>query len=432
VVLDRGGSERLLVIVPARDEASVIDDLIADLADQELDGDSGADLRIVIVDDASTDGTAQAARAAILAHGLDGRATVIQRKRATTKAAALEAGTAAALTKAASHHADDGAATIVVLDADARLPRDALRQILAAAAGRPATARRRMLAAPAPASWLVRLGVRVQDDEQTVDHLLRRLRFALGSSGELRGDGMVITTGALRAVGGWPRDALCEDLEVSTSLTLGAGLRIRPLEIEIWEQPVIAPVELVRQRLRWADGAVRRDLRLVWPRVLDPTISRRRRLDAVAYAAQTLVGVVVAALSILGRPGRRVASLVITAYAAVGLALALVALAPDAREPASRSGVATSPSSDRFVRSPLWILALVGRAVAVVGFGALWPVMTAMAWLRVLLGRPPRARPTRKLPGFRAPWDQGLRRARAEPGRGATPARDVTASGQVG
>jgi len=55
-----GGWPAVVAVVPARDEAAVIEASIASLAEQEYPGD----FRIILVDDASSDGTAALARAA--------------------------------------------------------------------------------------------------------------------------------------------------------------------------------------------------------------------------------------------------------------------------------------------------------------------------------------------------------------------------------
>jgi 1,2-diacylglycerol 3-beta-glucosyltransferase len=396
------GPTRVLVLVPARDEAAVVGSLVADLAAQDALDDPAMELRIVVVDDASTDGTGaviEHARAAH-AHRFAGRMDIVRTDAATTKGGALQAGLEAA---AAAGPTPLGRLTsVVVLDADARIDPTFLRRLIDDAAGRPATARRRMLRPP-DAAGRASLLAELQDDEQTVDVALRRLRGALGGVGELRGDGMVVPLAALRDCGGMPVRAVCEDLELSTALAFDAGLNVVPSDVEVWEQPVLDAGELIRQRLRWAEGAIRRDLRLVWPRVADRRVPRSTRLDAAAYAAQTLVGPTIMGLWLMGGRGRRLARAVITTYAVVGASLAAVALrTPPVPTPDLRGACRVEPP-------------LVARVAGVTAFGSLWLLVTTVAWLRIVLerlvppagraGGPPRIRRTPKREGFSAPWD---------------------------
>ncbi|HTY49652.1 MAG TPA: glycosyltransferase, partial [Steroidobacteraceae bacterium] len=65
---------RVVAVVPARNEADVIGDSVASLLLQRLHGS----LRVIVVDDASTDGTAAAAQSAARALGAQDRLTLIR------------------------------------------------------------------------------------------------------------------------------------------------------------------------------------------------------------------------------------------------------------------------------------------------------------------------------------------------------------------
>jgi hopene-associated glycosyltransferase HpnB len=67
------GSPAVVAVVPARNEAPLVGRAIASLASQQYDGP----FRIVLVDDGSTDGTPEAARAAADAAGFSERLTVV-------------------------------------------------------------------------------------------------------------------------------------------------------------------------------------------------------------------------------------------------------------------------------------------------------------------------------------------------------------------
>lgn len=99
------------IVVAAHDEAARIGARIRNL----LASDYPAPLRVIVVDDGSSDGTAEAAMAAT-----DARVTVLRQPRALGKAAAL--------TRAIPHVA---APIVVFADARQRFARDALRRLVA-------------------------------------------------------------------------------------------------------------------------------------------------------------------------------------------------------------------------------------------------------------------------------------------------------------
>jgi hypothetical protein len=354
------------VVIPARDEAAVIGDLIADLGRQDLAGppDRPA-FTLTVVDDRSSDGTGEVVAAAVAAAGLTAVTTCLRRDHgADGKGAALAAVSVQGLP------AD---AIVIVLDADARLEPDGLSRLVHAfdreAPG--ITAHRRMLAPnDGHRGWLARW----QDDEQTVDAAIQRARMALGGSGEFRGNGMALRVDALRMLGGWDANALTEDLEATTRLVAATGTGVRWTEAEVWEQPALEARALIRQRLRWAEGAIRRDLRITWPVVLAGRLPARLRLDLAVYALQTLVPWL--ALGLLARAdrpsARRRLGALGGAYLVGGAAIAAAAL--------GRSGT---------------------RVTGVVAMSAIWPLVLPLAWIRVALSRGPlRFEKTRHAPGF--------------------------------
>jgi glycosyl transferase family 2 len=395
-------ASRIHVLVPARDEAAVIGRLIADLGGQDLRDDDGRGpgFTLHVVDDRSTDGTGAIVAAAIAAAGLSTVATRSRRDDGPD-------GKGAALESIPLDGIEDDT-IVLVLDADARLAPDALSTLLRVFACDPLaiTARRRMLQpSDGHRAWLARW----QDDEQTVDGAIQRARLELGGTGELRGNGMAIRARDLRAIGGWDATALTEDLEATTRLVAVRGMRVhwRP-EVEIWEQPVLHATALVRQRLRWAEGAVRRDLRVTWPVVLAGHIPWQLRLDLATYAAQTLVPWL--GLGLLARgnrtSARRALAVLVGAYLAGG---ALIAAGAFGR-------------LDR-------------RVPVVAAMGALWPVVLPLAWLRVAFSRGQlRFSKTAHEAGFSPPGGgddrivaagrtrQGTVRSRATTRRGATAA----------
>ncbi len=382
----RGGLEATTVtlLVPARDEAPVIARLVADVAAAR-----SSPMALTVVDDGSTDGTGDLAAAAIEAHVLGREASVVR--------LAAPSGSKGAALRAASVLPG----VVVVLDADARLTCGFVER--ARAAARPdgvAQARRRMLrpAERGVHAWWARALALAQDGEQAVDDRIARARLALGGAAEFRGNGMVIGTSALEALGGWPADALCEDLELATRWYLGAGRGVsRPRDLEVWEQPVLELRSLLAQRLRWAEGAVRRDLRLVVPAALDARVPLRRRAELVGYASHALlpwafVGIALRALADRftaprrharragGQEGastpaaRRLLAALAAGYGSAAVILAWSALEGGLPAPGARL------SQPRFALPQRLV-----RAVTVAAFTGLWPLVLPAAWVRVAL-----------------------------------------------
>lgn len=384
----------VIVVVPARDETPVVGALVADLAAAARRGWAAAPdphdgprapTELVIVDDASTDGTGDVAAAALEAAAPCLRGRIV-------RLAAPSGSKGRALARAGL--LPDPDAVLVVLDADARVRPDFLdrcREV--AASGAPvAQARRRALvptlaAVPAPTPGSLPLGVRrpvlprvlarLQDDELAIDDVIQRGRFVLGGATELRGDGMLLRPAALELLEGWPGDALCEDLELSTRWYARAGRGVaRPAGLEVWEQPVLDVRPLLVQRLRWAEGSIRRDLGVAWPAVVDRRAPARCRIDLGLYAAHALVpwfllGIAAQATRRGGRRSqlargraRRVLAALAAGYGAGAAVLAWEAIGREVVGP-------------RPVR--------VARVAAAIAFGGGWSVVLPLAWLRLAL-----------------------------------------------
>ncbi len=343
------------VLVAGRDEAAVLPQLIADVAAQDLRGPDGEPcFELVVVDDRSIDGTGDAVAAAADRHGIRAVTRVIRREGAL-----LADGKGAALTAAPP----EGCAgdVIVVLDADARIGPAFLRTLggCFAAGAEALTARRRVL--PGDGSALAR----AQADEQTLDGVLQRGRWALGGCSEFRGNGIVIRRDLLAAVGGWRAAALTEDLDLASRIAIARGVRVGwVLDAEVWEQPVGSWSALWRQRLRWAEGALRRTFEHGRRQVTSPALPLAARLDFAAYAGQlivppTILGAVGGALT---GGSRGPAALIVGAYLGAGTALAWDGLRWESR----RDGAALAPAerAGRAIRAGLfngiWLAALPG------------------------------------------------------------------------
>ncbi len=316
---DEVATYRASVIVAARDEVQVIGALVADFAAQDLRDASGRlDAELIVIDDRSVDGTGAAARGAAVAAGIGDRLRIVRRE-----GPGLGDGKGAAL---GAVPPDQCLGTlIVVLDADARFGPGFLAALARRRASglRAMTARRRTL--HEDKSWLSG----AQADEQAVDGAIQSGRWALGGMSEFRGNGMVIDRDLLIEAGGWRPDLLTEDLDLSSRIAVTAGERVALIaDADVWELPVRTWSGLWRQRLRWAEGSIRRFLEHTPAVLRSERLSVTARLDFVAYGGQlvsppVIVGALVGSVR-RRRPGIAVA--LIGTYAAASGALAFRAL----------------------------------------------------------------------------------------------------------
>jgi 1,2-diacylglycerol 3-beta-glucosyltransferase len=352
------------VLIAARDEAAVVSDLVRDLAAQDhRDADGRPRFEIVVVDDRSTDGTAEAVLGAAREAGIGAVTRVVRREGED-----LPDGKGAALT--AAQPEDCGGDVVIVLDADARVGPSFVSRIAAyVAAGLTAvTARRRIL--HAGSSTLAG----AQADEQAQDGELQRGRWAMGGCSEFRGNGISVRRDALAAVGGWRAEALTEDIDLASRLAARLGVTVGwAVDAEVWEEPVRTWSALWRQRLRWAEGGLRRILEH-GPEVLaSPHLTAAAKLDFAAYGLQLLApGLIVG--SFVGaaashRPG--VAGALVATYLAAGGLLAFDALRWEVDERGD-----PPPTPERLARG------LRGALFSAVWLGAIPGAMLRLAFRR--------------------------------------------------
>jgi len=277
------------IVVGARDEALVLRRLVADIGRQDYrDADGRPRFELIVVDDRSVDGTAEAVETAAAEAGIAEATRVIMRR-----GDGLPDGKGAALTSAQPDRCRGD--VVLVLDADARLEPEFLRRAAGyfAAGARAVTARRRIL--DAGSSWLAG----AQADEQTLDGELNRGRWAMGGCSEFRGNGIMIRRDLLAEAGGWRAEALTEDIDLSSRIAALAGERVGwALDAEVWEEPVRSVGDLWHQRLRWAEGAFRRAFEHGPAVLTSDRLPIGARIDFAAYVAQLAVPAVVAGAAV--------------------------------------------------------------------------------------------------------------------------------------
>ena len=261
------------IVMPARNEVTVIGASVAAVRALEYAGADGQPaFELLVVDDGSGDGTGDVARA------VDGRAPmrVVRREPggARTKGAALAF---------AMPYARGG--VVGVIDADTVVEPSFLERAMRAWRRDASAAALQVGRRPRNAtSWLTR----AQAEEQLMDMASQCGRWATDGTAELRGNGMFVRREALDEVGGWSERALTEDLELSTRLSsAGRHVTLAP-EVAVHEEAVEELGALWRQRMRWAEGSIRRLLEH-GPGLLAGQEPVGRKADFLAFAAEFLV-----------------------------------------------------------------------------------------------------------------------------------------------
>ena len=357
------GTERpwVTVVVPARDEATVIGDVVTDLAAQDYADATGPRFDVLVIDDGSSDATGAKATAA--AGRLGDRFAVVRREPGgpRTKGAAL-----------AHAHLRVRGEVVGVIDADSRMDPDYLSLAVGAWERDPSAAavqtRRTELNA--------RRGLltAAQDDEQLMDLASQCGRWTTDGTAEVRGTGMFLRRATLERIGGWDAIAITEDLEISTRLAAaGEHVTLAP-EAVLREEAVETLAGLWRQRMRWAEGSMRRLIELGPGLLVDNRLPLKRRLDFLLFMTEfavppIFVATIAASIVTVVLPARADWTVPATLFIGYGLGTFLLAAA----------GLAATG-----IRG--W--SLLGRAARGALFLSHWLVVVPIALLRIVFAAP--------------------------------------------
>jgi 1,2-diacylglycerol 3-beta-glucosyltransferase len=355
------GRPWVTVLVAARNEAPVIGATVAALAGQDYAAGGTRCFDVLVVDDGSEDGTGDLARGAASAPDV-----VRVLRREPDDGPRMKA---AVLTFA---HAETRGEVIAVVDADARVAPDFLARVMTAwrvdpdAAAIQAQRRSRNL----EHGWLTA----AQDEELLMDMASQCGRHATDGTAELRGNGMFVRRATLESIGGWNPAALTEDLDLSTRL-VAAGERIALApQAEVGEEAVVTLPALWRQRLRWAEGSLRRLLELGPDLLRAAGVPLTRKLDFLVFTAEFLipplfVTTILASLVTILLPRPADWTVPLSLFVGYGLGTFLLALAGLAAHGQRGAG-------------------LIGRAARGSLFLSHWLVIVPAALLRIAIGRP--------------------------------------------
>lgn len=272
---DDGSSpvDAVFALVPCLDEEVVIADTVRELLAQD------SALRVVVIDDASSDGTAAVATDAggdrVIVH----RRTLPDARRG--KGPALNAGYAEVRRAVHDEGLDPERVMVLVMDADGRLSAGAVEQV------------KRCFADPAVGG--VQLGVRIRNRATSTLTKIQDCEFwgiaALGQMGRVRtgtvslgGNGQFTRYSALQSLHRDPwNESLTEDLDLAVSLAV-EGWRLTSIP-DAWvsQQGVERLRPLIRQRTRWFQGhmtTANRRLRDIWA---SPNLGHGAVLEMSSY-----------------------------------------------------------------------------------------------------------------------------------------------------
>jgi 1,2-diacylglycerol 3-beta-glucosyltransferase len=293
---DDGDHLRFVLLIPCLNEAVVIGRTIERLIQA---GDER--LHVVVIDDGSTDDTAQIVRA----FGSP-RVELFQRHAPNARQGKGEA-LNDAYRYLRNRFADEGVCPddviVGVLDADGRLGPDTAGD-LALHFGDPllGAMQIRVLIHNQSDGLLPRL----QDVEfATFTEVFQRARAKIGSSG-LGGNGQFVRLSALMTLGDSPwSDCLTEDLELGINLLLRDWTNGYSEKSWVSQQGITDVRRLVRQRARWFQGHLQ-CLKLVRP-VIGSSLPRRARFDLTYHLVGSMLMLVLQTAALVWMIGLAVA-----------------------------------------------------------------------------------------------------------------------------
>jgi peptidoglycan-N-acetylglucosamine deacetylase len=232
---------RVAVLIPAYNEEKVIERTVRSVLKLNY-----PDLRVIVIDDGSSDKTLEVARSAFVEEEASGRVLILTKPNA---------GKASALNFGLQHL--QGEEIFVGIDADTVIARNAISNLVPHFLNPKVGA----VAGNAKVGNRINLWTRWQALEYiTSQNFERRALNTLGAVSVVPGAIGAWRTAAVRAAGGYHTDTVAEDADLTMALLeLGYRVEYEDLALAYTEAPVNAH-GLMRQRFRWSFGI----LQAVW------------------------------------------------------------------------------------------------------------------------------------------------------------------------
>lgn len=273
-----GAASSVSIVIPAHNEERVIRETLLDMAKIEYPNTD-----ILVMDDRSTDSTARILEATVAELRAQGHTHI----RYHTRAPNSTPGKSAVLNDALKMTTGD---ILAVFDADARIKPNIFSMLTPHFENSDISAFQLRKTISNAQDNILTLA---QELEYGFDSMLQTSRGDLNAATELRGNGQFIRRQAALDIGGWNEKTITDDLDLSTRLH-AAGHRIGFIpDHRVYEQGVRSLKDLYKQRMRWAEGSLRRYLDFTRILLQSRKTSWPTKADALFYTFNTFIPVAI-------------------------------------------------------------------------------------------------------------------------------------------
>jgi 1,2-diacylglycerol 3-beta-glucosyltransferase len=264
------------IIIPAHNEASVIAKTVEAVMKQNY-----PNFELWVMDDRSTDNTIEILTA-LQAKLKDDRFHFHTRPQDATPGKSAVLNDALNLTKGK---------LILVLDADGQISEQFLTQVVG-------YFKDENLGAVQVVKTIVNQNqnwlTQCQQVEYVLDISLQSARDWLKTACELRGNGQIVRRKAVMEVGGWTEYSVTDDLDLSSKFH-ATGWQIRFCQgVEVLEEGITKLGPLYKQRLRWAQGSIRRYLDYALPLAFSTLTRASIKWEGLGYSSTFFLPIVAA------------------------------------------------------------------------------------------------------------------------------------------